>query len=131
MDDNYEISKDCLTQVKHIRIKKNLGSVISQISTLDANGYAVSYAEGDICDKTLNKRYSSEVRYTCTDGKEDFGWPELLSTDGKCHYVIEWQSRFACSQCLETQVKTVYGSCLGGKRQVAKVPSDRCMIVDQ
>lgn len=83
MDESIQISKECLQEVKHIRIKKNLGSIISEVSALNQNGYAVKYNEGDICDKALNKRFTSEVRYVCSEKKDDFGWPELISTDGK------------------------------------------------
>ena len=63
-----ESGQECLDQLRSIKVKKNLGSVVAEVSNFSLDGYSVRYEYGDICDAELDSgdepiRYSSEIIY--------------------------------------------------------------------
>jgi hypothetical protein len=91
--------------LKGIKIKKNLGSLIRNVSDFSLEGYTVMYWNGDVCrtdaDGYVEERYSSEVRYICNNATDDIGWPEFIE-ESECHYKFQWRSKLACSICSNT-----------------------------
>ena len=62
----------------------------------------MSFEHGDICDSDGEgdgTRYSSEIQYICNNETEEFGWPDFVGMEGKCHLKFSWRSKWACSIC--------------------------------
>lgn len=127
-------------KARNQKVVKSLGSQISSINARH-NGYIIQYHAGDKCFYKNNLvEFSSEIRFVC-DHFEDEGWPMLLSKDmlrdrnetgaftlSPCHLVFEWRSKYACRQCLNSEVTQIQGSCIWNKRVVTQLPSNDCNI---
>lgn len=50
-----------------MKVKRNLGSIILNVTKFSQDGYTVKYSQGDICDAQSEERYSSEVKYICNN----------------------------------------------------------------
>ncbi|CDW90016.1 UNKNOWN [Stylonychia lemnae] len=131
LQNNDKLSEKCLSAISFMRIKQNLGSKISQVFNITKNGYTVRYDQGDKCKHDAKQNYSSEIRYICNVNSDDMGWPVYSSKQGDCHYIFEWQSKYACTQCLINQVMTVRSPCENGVRNVAHYPLENCIIQSQ
>ena len=131
-----KLDSGCLDELKSIKVKKNLGSLVSSIGNFSLSGYTINFNEGDQCDPDTKQKYSSEMRYVCSDASEELGWPEYIGNgigkDGKidkCHYVFSWKSKWACSQCTIKQIKSISTSCQDGERRIGNIPLDQCIIL--
>lgn len=134
LEDSQLLSKldsGCLEELRSIKVKKNLGSLIQSIGNFSLAGYTVNFHEGDICDPDSKQRYSSEMRYVCSDASEELGWPEYIGNGGgKCHYIFQWRSKWACSQCTTKQIKSIATSCQEGERRIGNIPLGECIILN-
>ena len=52
-----------------------------------------------------------------------------FETESDCHYVFEWRSKMACSQCLESQVHSIEGPCVDNYRFLHQVPFEDALCV--
>ncbi|CDW88741.1 UNKNOWN [Stylonychia lemnae] len=121
-------STQCLSQLKTFKLKKVVGQIVQNITNFTENGYSIYFEEGDMCDKKTNTRYSSQIDYVCRNDTDEEGYPTYKYRIGKCHYVFEWVSTKACSQCKLNQVKQVVSNCENGKRYISNIPIDKCII---
>eukprot|EP00347_Sterkiella_histriomuscorum_P014373 403361116 len=123
-----DMNENCLDELKSIKIKKNLGQVVSNVQNFTQNGFSIYFGQGDICEHTTQKRYTSQINYVCQNETEEIGWPIFSGKQGDCHYIFEWKSYYACSQCTDKQIKTVMSSCNNGQRTYVNIPNDKCII---
>lgn len=114
--------------MRSIKIKKNLGQIVTNITNSSLDGFTIKYGEGDICDHGTEEHYTSQINFVCKNDTDDIGWPIFKAKEGKCHYVFEWQSLYACSQCTDKQIKTVVSTCNSGERTYVNIPMEQCII---
>lgn len=130
-----KVDGDCQKEIRGIKVKKNLGSLIESVGNFSMDGYTVKFEHGDICERDAdgngNVRYSSEMRYTCNNMTDDYGWPEYVGNTDKCHFKFQWRSKWACSICRPDQTRNITDSCFSGNRTVAFIEQDRCIIVPE
>lgn len=125
---------ECSKELKGLKVKKNLGSVLESVGNFSKNGYTISYSQGDICQSAGHNGpvlFSSEVRYICNSSSDQLGWPEVLEVVDHCHFKFEWASKWACPVCRHPQIKRVAGSCIEGQRSFAYLPNDNCLILEE
>jgi hypothetical protein len=64
-----KVDGDCQKEIRGIKVKKNLGSLIKQVSNFTEDGYSVEFYHGDVCETDLEGngdiRYSSTIHYLC------------------------------------------------------------------
>jgi len=87
-----KVDGDCQNEIRGIKVKKNLGSLIQKVGNFSQDGYSIDYYHGDVCETDFEGngdiRFSSTVHYICNNETDDYGWPELTHTLNKCHYVF-------------------------------------------
>ena len=87
-----KVDGDCQKEIRGIKVKKNLGSLIKSVANFSLDGYSVEYYRGDVCESDIegngDVRYSSTLHYVCNNETDDYGWPELTHTLNKCHFVF-------------------------------------------
>jgi hypothetical protein len=63
------VDGDCEKELRGVKVKKNLGSLILKVTDFSIDGYTVHFTQGDICEGDIygngDVRYSSEMRYIC------------------------------------------------------------------
>eukprot|EP00347_Sterkiella_histriomuscorum_P005033 403358157 len=128
LENDETISESCLQEVRNMRIKKNLGSLIETVENITRSGYTVRYNQGDICDLESGTKFTSEIQYICDTSNQEYGWPNFIRQEGQCHFVFDWISKYACSHCSNVEVMTVQTPCNGISRTVGYIPQTNCSI---
>jgi hypothetical protein len=57
------------------------------------------------------------------------GWPDFIGRTDKCQFNFEWRSKWACTQCKLSDVRSVETSCVSGVRTTAYISVEKCIIV--
>lgn len=54
-----------INKIDKFRVQVSLGSTVEKIEDVTANGYKVTFSQGDVCDPTTGEQFKSIVSYVC------------------------------------------------------------------